>query len=76
MHKLEQEGVDTEDFITALIDLVAIHSEGFNNDELRAIFQEASLEYHLEGRILDPRYFGNKLQALKKRRQERRQIHL
>ena len=72
MHKLEQEGVDTEDFITALIDLVAIHSEGFNNDEIRAIFQEASLEHHLEGRILNPRYFGSKLQTLKRRRQERR----
>ncbi|MEA3333672.1 MAG: ATP-binding protein [Pseudomonadota bacterium] len=76
MHQLEREGVDTEEFITALIDLVAIHSEGFNNDEIRAIFQEASLEHHLEGRILNPRYFGRKLQALKRRRQERRHVHL
>ncbi|MEA1922466.1 MAG: ATP-binding protein [Pseudomonadota bacterium] len=76
MHQLENEGADTEEFITALIDLVAIHSEGFNNDEIRAIFQEASLEHHLEGRILNPRYFGRKLQSLKRRRQERRQVHL
>ncbi len=76
MLKLDQEGVDTEGFITALIDLVAIHSKGFNNDEIRAIFQEASLEYHLEGRILTPRYFGSKTAALKKRRQERHHVHL
>ncbi|MCD6533741.1 MAG: ATP-binding protein [Deltaproteobacteria bacterium] len=76
MSQLEQEGVDTEGFITALIDLVAIHSEGFNNDEIRAIFQEASLEYHLEGRVLDPHYFGQKLQSLKRHRQERHQHHL
>ena len=76
MLKLEQEGVDTQGFITALIDLVAIHSEGFNNDEIRAIFQEASLEHHLEGRILNPRYFGSKTAALKKRRQERHHLHL
>ncbi len=76
MLNLEQEGVDTQGFITALIDLVAIHSEGFNNDEIRAIFQEASLEHHLEGRILNPRYFGSKTAALKKRRQERHHLHL
>ncbi len=76
MLKLEKEGVDTQGFITSLIDLVAIHSEGFNNDEIRAIFQEASLEHHLEGKNLSPRYFGSKLAALKKRRQERRHVHL
>ncbi len=74
--KLEQEGVDSDSFITALIDLVAIHSEGFNNDEIRAVFQEASLEHHLEGRILTPRFFGAKIAALQRRRQERRHVHL
>ena len=74
--ELEQEGVDSDRFMTALIDLVAIHSEGFNNDEIRAIFQEASLEHHLEGRTLTPHFFGAKITAIQRRRQERRHVHL
>ena len=66
----------SDDFLAAIIDLVALHSEGFNNDEIRAVFQEASLEHHLEGRVLSPRFFGEKLAALIRRRQERRHVHL
>ena len=76
MLELERDGVDQEGFITALIDLVAIHSEGFNNDEIRAVFQEASLEHHLEERVLTPRFFGSKIAALKRSRQERHHVHL
>ncbi len=69
-------GGTPDDFLAALIDLVAHHSEGFNNDEIRAIFQEASLEHHLEGRVLSPQFFGEKVAALIRRREERRHTHI
>ncbi|NPA25719.1 MAG: hypothetical protein GXO34_07835, partial [Deltaproteobacteria bacterium] len=76
LRELAAQGVERQDFFQALIDLVAIHSEGFNNDEIRAVFQEASLEHHLEGRVLTPAFFGAKIAALHRRRQERSHQHL
>ncbi|MBN2809415.1 MAG: 26S protease regulatory subunit [Deltaproteobacteria bacterium] len=76
LSQLADQGIALDDFINGLIDLIAIHSDGFNNDEIRAVFQEASLEHHLEGRVLSPRFFGSKLAALKRRRQERSHRHL
>lgn len=59
-----------------LLGLIAEHSEGLNNDEIRAVFQEAALEHHLEEARLDARYFGHKLAAVRRRRQQHRQQHL
>ena len=58
------------------MDLVAEYTEGFNNDEIRAIFQEASLEHHLEGQLITPRYIGLKIGLIRKRRDERQVMHL
>jgi transitional endoplasmic reticulum ATPase len=63
-------------FVTNVMDLIAEYTESFNNDEIRAIFQEASLEYHLEGQLITPRYLGMKVGLIRKRRDERQMIHL
>lgn len=71
-----QTGMDAGAFFDALLDLVAEYTENFNNDEIRAVFQEASLEYHLEGRLISPAYLGQKIGAIRKRRDERDKTHL
>ncbi len=69
-------GLDAAGFLETIIDLVAIHADGFNNDEIRAVFQEASLDHHLEGALLSPRYFGRKVGEIQRRRQERTHVHM
>ncbi len=59
-----------------LLDLVAGYTEDFNNDEIRAIFQEAGLDHHMEGCLITPRYLGMKIGLIRKRRDERRAMHL
>lgn len=66
----------SEVFVNNVLDLIAEYTESFNNDEVRAIFQEASLEYHLEGQLITPRYLGMKVGMIRKRRDERQMIHL
>ncbi|HEY4385061.1 MAG TPA: AAA family ATPase, partial [Ktedonobacteraceae bacterium] len=63
-------------FVSGVLDLIAEYTESFNNDEIRAIFQEASLEYHLEGQLITPRYLGMKVGLIRKRRDERQKIHI
>ncbi len=63
-------------FYIAVLDLVAEYTDQFNNDEIRAIFQEASLEHHLEGQLITPRYLGQKIGIVRNRRDERLSIHL
>ena len=63
-------------FVSSMLDLIAEYTESFNNDEIRAIFQEASLEYHLEGQLITPRYLGMKVGLIRKRRDERQMVHL
>jgi hypothetical protein len=65
-----------ESFWESLLTLVAEYTEGFNNDEIRAIFQEASLEHHLDGQLITPRYIGLKIGIIRKRRDERQVVHL
>ena len=67
---------EAEAFWHSIIDLVAEYTEGFNNDEIRAIFQEASLEHHLEGQLITPRYLGMKIGIIRRRRDERSTVHL
>ncbi|MGB1251013.1 MAG: ATP-binding protein [Candidatus Promineifilaceae bacterium] len=63
-------------YLSSVLVLIAEYTEGFNNDEIRAIFQEASLEYHLEGQLITPRYLGMKIGTIRKRRDEREVVHL
>lgn len=72
----DQAGFSPETFLGAVMDLVAEYTENFNNDEIRAIFQEASLEHHLDGQVITPRYLGLKIGLLRKRRDERQTTHL
>ena len=65
-----------ENFLENLMELIAEFTEGFNNDEIRAIFQEASLERHMEGRLITPRFLGEKIGLIRKRRDEREATHL
>ncbi|MCW2247734.1 SpoVK/Ycf46/Vps4 family AAA+-type ATPase [Azospirillum fermentarium] len=65
-----------EGLITGLLDLVAEYTEGFNNDEIRAIFQEASMEMHMDGQLITPRHLGIKIGLIRKRRDERQVVHL
>lgn len=58
------------------LDLISEYTEEFNNDEIRAIFQEASLDHHLEGQLITPRYLGTKIGLIRKRRDEREVSHL
>jgi transitional endoplasmic reticulum ATPase len=75
-----QEGKESEFspnlLVQSTLDLVAEYTDNFNNDEIRAIFQEASLEHHLEGQLITPRYLGLKIGLLRKRRDERQVVHL
>lgn len=71
-----QGGLTPETFFAAVMDLVAEYTINFNNDEIRAIFQEASLEHHLEGQLVTPRYLGQKIGLIRKRRDEREAVHL
>ncbi len=73
---LKEKGFTRETFLSSIIDLVAEYTDGFNNDEIRAIFQEASLEHHLEGQLVTPRYLGTKIGLIKNRRDEREVSHL
>lgn len=65
-----------EAFFTAVMDLIAEYTIRFNNDEIRAIFQEASLEHYMEGQLISPRYLGQKVGLINKRRDERESVHL
>lgn len=65
-----------DSFLAAIMNLVAEYTEDFNNDEIRAIFQEASLEHHMEGQLVTPRYLGLKIGLIRKRRDEREAVHL
>jgi len=72
----KQSGLTPGAFLAAVMDLVAEYTVGFNNDEIRAIFQEASLEHHIEGQLVTPRYLGQKIGLIRKRRDEREAVHL
>jgi transitional endoplasmic reticulum ATPase len=72
----KQDGLAPETFLNAILDLVAEYTINFNNDEIRAIFQEASLEHHMEGQLITPRYIGQKIGLIRKRRDERQAVHL
>ncbi len=69
-------GKDAAGFVTRVLEQVAEATEGFNNDELRAIFQEASMEYYLDGQAVTPEYLAQKVEAVRRRREERRSQHL
>jgi transitional endoplasmic reticulum ATPase len=72
----KQHGFTPEAFFVAVMDLVAEYTGRFNNDEIRAIFQEASLEHFMEGQLITPRYIGQKIGLINKRREERETVHL
>lgn len=65
-------GLTTETFLAAVMDLAAEYTIDFNNDEIRAVFQEARLEHQMEGRLVTPRYIGQKIGLIRKRRDERK----
>ena len=69
-------GLNPDSLLDSVMDLVAEYTDQFNNDEIRAIFQEASLEHHLEGQLITPRYLGQKIGLIRKRRDEREAVHL
>jgi AAA+ superfamily predicted ATPase len=64
-------GLTPETFLSAVMDLVAEYTVDFNNDEIRAIFQEARMEHHMDGQLITPRYIGQKIGLIHKRRDER-----
>lgn len=68
--------LNAKTFFHAVINLIAEYTINFNNDEIRAIFQEASLEYHMDGQLITPRYLGTKIGLIQKRRNEREAVHL
>lgn len=69
-------GFSAANFFQNLLTLVAEYTENFNNDEIRAIFQEAKMEHHLEGQLITPRYLGMKIGMIRHRRDERSVVHL
>lgn len=74
--KRRKKDLSPDSFVQSILDLVAEYTLNFNNDEIRAIFQEASLEYHLEGQLVTPRFIGQKIGLIRKRRDEREAQHL
>ncbi|ETR70571.1 MAG: hypothetical protein OMM_08719 [Candidatus Magnetoglobus multicellularis str. Araruama] len=69
-------GICAERFVNFLMDLIAEYTIDFNNDEIRAIFQESSLEHHMEGQLITPRYLGLKIGLIRKRSEERKSVHI
>ncbi len=65
-----------EEMLAGIEELIGEYTTDFNNDEIRAIFQEASLEHLLEGQLVTPRYLGMKIGLIRKRRDERETVHL
>ncbi|MDM8515095.1 ATP-binding protein [Desulfobacterales bacterium HSG16] len=68
--------ITPKNFWNTLLELIAEYTEQFNNDEIRAIFQEASLEHHMEGQLITPRYIGRKIGLIQQRRDEREAVHI
>jgi len=63
--------LSAEIYFKTTLNLVAEYTKEFNNDEIRAVFQEASLEHHLEGQLITPRYLAQRIGLIRKRRDER-----
>ena len=70
------ERLSPDAFVSDIMDLVAEYTDGFNSDEIRAIFQEASLDHHMKGQLVTPRLLGLKIGLIRKRRDERKVVHL
>ncbi|MDM8523561.1 ATP-binding protein, partial [Desulfococcaceae bacterium HSG8] len=68
--------LNPENFWHTVLELLGEYTEKFNNDEIRAIFQEASMEHHMEGQLITPGYIGQKIGMIRKRRDERAAVHL
>ncbi|KPA11743.1 ATP-binding protein [Candidatus Magnetomorum sp. HK-1] len=67
----DQKGLSKDIYLNTTLNLVAEYTKGFNNDEIRAVFQEASLEHHMEGQLITPRYIAQRIGLIQKRRDER-----
>ena len=68
IHQIKTDkGVPSADsYWNSIITLVAEFSKGFNNDHIRMIFEEAANDFEYRGRIITPRYFGQKIGLIKK----------
>ncbi len=60
---------------TSILDLVAEHTEGFNGDEIRAIFQELARQVR-QGKTITAESFGIQIGLIRKRRDERLISHV
>lgn len=69
-------GLSEDSFVNAVLDMVAEYTEDFNNDEIRAVFQESSFDHLMQGQLITPRSLGVKIGLLRKRRDERTLTHL
>jgi SpoVK/Ycf46/Vps4 family AAA+-type ATPase len=58
-----------------ILDLVAEHTEGFNGDEIRAIFQELARQVR-QGKTITAESFGIQIGLIRKRRDERLISHV
>jgi len=67
----EQKGLSLAHYYSATLELIAEYTNGFNNDEIRSVFQEASLAHHMEGQLVTPRYLSQLIGLIQKRRDER-----
>ena len=72
----KQGGLTRETFVSAIMVLVGEYTEDFNIEVIRAFFEEAGLEHHMEGQLVTPRYLGQKIGLIRKRRDEREAMHL
>ena len=66
----ENQTYSAANYYSSILSLVAEFTEHFNNDEIRALFQEAYLDFKNQGLLITPRYLGKKIGLIRKRKQE------
>lgn len=65
--------ISADTYFSSLLNMVAEYTDGFNNDEIRAVFQEISIDCEANGQVITPRYIGQKIGLIQKKKSEKAQ---
>lgn len=77
--ELESSNLDNisgSSYYNMVISVIAEYTEGFNNDEIRMVFQDAYIDYLQEGKLISPKYFGIKVGEIRKSKEENETMHI
>lgn len=67
---LSTKNLSPDAYFASLLNLIAHYTHEFNNDEIRAIFQDAYIDVRDRGQVITPRYFGQKIGMVRRRKEE------